>query len=419
MSTLESLEAKRKEAKEIVEQISQQLDKSRNSVEAGLAELRKAQKVNKDFQKLKPSIDRISANANSAISNLRNDRDRVKKLLTTVDNFYRKKYAPLAEKINDPATGLNARIKSGDQFERELKKVRINYEKQIDLIRDLVIESREKHSAIKKIDKSINDINTKILKYDASISDKKVKIEEAGTIVASATKKIADSEKVILEKEEKILEIHEKSETTFKEIVDREIEANEILNKIQTIYEIAAETGLGGEFDKRRKILDLEQKKWQKHLFLTTLILFGAIIIIYVVQLFPVGFDLTKLKLDVNFYVRFLITSPIIYYLVFVTNQFNRTKSLLEKYSFKTALSLSIDAHINLLTGVDKFQDKEIMDRVANFILEGFNTIYREPYQKVEAEKSKDIQKEILNLLKKEKTNSPQSSSSILSKRWV
>ena len=195
--------------------------------------------------------------------------------------------------------------------------------------------------------------------------------------------------------------MHKKSDNADSDIEGWHNEAKKVIEDIKNIYEIAANTGLGGEFDKRKKILDEELTRWRKHLITTTIILFVFIVLLFILQLIPktVNWDVSKLKFDANFYIRFLITSPIIFYLVFVTGQYNRSKKLLEKYSFKTAIALSIDAHINLLSNIKILNQRESYERIVNFIIDGFTKIYQEPYQKGESSNTQGQFSEILNIL--------------------
>ena len=109
---------------------------------------------------------------------------------------------------------------------------------------------------------------------------------------------------------------------------------------------------------------------------------------------------------------RFLILSPIVYYLVFCSSQYNQVKKLHDKYSFKTTLAMTIKSHIELLTHEENFQSPERLDKILDFIIDGFNKIYNEPYanddfkMKVELANIKlDLQKNLLEKinLKEEK----------------
>ncbi len=397
-----SLKERRNEAEIIVAEISKQLEFAQSEIKKSLGQLEIATKTKKDFQKLLPSINRITNSTETAIDKIRKDRDNLSKLLTTVSSFYNKKYIPLAEKINNSETGLNAKIRQGTKFESELKKVKTNYFKQIELIKELVGNSRTNLNELKKINSSIRKVEINVLSKEKNINKNLTEIESSRIKVDASTKNILDAENVIKKKENLILDLFKKSDKAFSQIEYQEKAADGLLERIKTIYEIAAGTGLGGEFDKRRIALGKELLRWRKHIFWSTVAVFVIIISFFIIQLSgsSVEWDISKLKFDANFYARFLLTSPLVFYIVFATNQFIKTKSLLEKYAFKTALALSIDAHINLLTNIEKLQDTAYMGKITNFILEGFNKIYLEPYQKEENIKSKSILNEILMLIK-------------------
>lgn len=392
----------RKEAEEIIAKIQSEFERAQQTIQTSLNKLKEATEVKKGYQKLIPIINRTIANANIALAKLKEDKDRITRLVALVENFHNKKYVPLVEKINNPETGLNARIKQGNQFERELKEVKENYKKQIELIKQLVVDSESKLKEVKKIEVSLREVEKKILDQEVTVKEQRAKIEEASLKVEAANKHILSSEKIILEKEKEIGELYKKSNSSYEQINSWYEEAKKTLKKIQDIYQIAAGTGLGGEFDKRRKVLDGELKSWGRQLFIGTTFLFAIIVGLFILQLYSadVNWDISRLKFDTNFYVRFLITSPIIFYIGFVTAEYSITKSLLEKYSFKTVLSLSIEAHINLLTNIEKLQGKDNLEKITNFILDGFGKIYLEPDHKAETHQSKRTLEDILKTVK-------------------
>jgi len=256
MSNQKPLKERRKEAEQLVEQIRNELTSVKGAIKDSLTQLSIATKTKTDFQKLIPQINRISANANSAITKIRDDRDRLSKLLTTVNSFYNKKYTPLVQKINAPESGLSARLKQGNDFYKKLQNVRAKYEKQIDLINQLSSDFRKKLNELKLIESTLRKINAKIIDQEKTVTQKRIKIEEDSLKVEASTKNILESEKTIFDKEQKIFKLHTQCESAYNKIIKWHTEADETLVKIRKIYEIAMGTGLGGEFDKRRKLLD-------------------------------------------------------------------------------------------------------------------------------------------------------------------
>jgi len=400
MGKQKTIKEKRKEAEILVNELSLQIDEAKKKLTKSIFDLKSATKVKSDFNKIIPSINRTQKNVDIVITKLRSDRDKIGKILTTVNRFYNNKFVPLSNKIADPSTGLTAKLNEGRKFERELSKIKDNFSKQISHLKDIISSAKSSLNEVKRIDTSIRKIESKVLSNEKLAIKHLSEIKNYVIKVEVSTKTILDAETTIKEKENKILELFNKSDIAYSQIEQWNKDADQLLNKIQTIYQIAAGTGLGGEFDKKRKSLDLELIDWRKHLFFSTIVLFSVIVLLFILQLWAHNWDFSQIKFDGNFYVRFLLTSPIIFYLIFATNQYNKTKSLLEKYSFKTALALSIDAHINLLTNIKTLQDAKYMEKITDFILEGFNKIYYEPYAKNDNDTSKNVLDDILGILK-------------------
>lgn len=398
----------RQEAELLVDEIQGELTSVKKAVNESLGQLQIATATKSEFRKLVPLINRTSKSTNTALTKIRNDRDRLSKLLTTVNSFYNKKYLPLVDKLNDPSTGIKARIKEGDKFEKELQNVKVKYEKQIHAINLLATDFKKKLNDLKKIGVTIRGLNERVIDSEQDISKKRIKIEEDIVKIDLSISRISDSEKNIIETEKAVIKLQKECEIARKDIEEWHSEANDTLVKIRNIYEIAMGTGLGGEFDKRRKTLEDESTRWRVHLFFTTIALFTAILALFILQLYPVDWDITKLKFDSNFYARFLITSPFIFYLFFVTGQYNKNKLLLEKYAYKTALALSIEAHITLLLGVKEFNHEANINKIIDFILSGFDKIYEAPYEKDKKKRIKiDTDKivvELIDQLKKKTT---------------
>ena len=159
------------------------------------------------------------------------------------------------------------------------------------------------------------------------------------------------------ENEKSIDKLLEDSTTEYNNIISIKEDSEKLLLEIQDIYEIAADTGLSGEFDKRRKYLKELLGTWEKRIFITTLVLLGMIILMFVGQLWLYNWDMANHTFDINFYIRFLIASPVVYYLYFCSSQHAQAKKLHDRYSFKTTLAMSIKNHIKLLTQHEKFKE--------------------------------------------------------------
>ncbi len=387
MDSISTLEQRRKQAEEILKSIEKEFKESLKYKEEFKKELIKLKSENAEHNKLVTSINKTLKTSEESRKALLSEKRKVSTTLTTVKNFYEKRFTPLKNEILDPINGLKATIKSSKRFLEELSKNNTDTKKQISDIKTNLVQirqiSRSAQTSSKTIEKLEQGVNKNSERVNKIKSESEIVLKDI-TSVQSRIKKIGSD---IDGKKKDIDKNLTDSTQALNQITNLKKESNENLDKIKNIYQIAAETGLGGEFDKRKKSLKDELEKWQRHLFGTTIVLLSVVLILFVFQLYP-EFKYSSIDFDANFYVRFLITSPIVFYLFFATNQYNKARSLHEKYSFKTAIALSIDAHINLLTGIEELKGTEVFEnRLTNFIFDGFAKIHSEPFNKEESSK--------------------------------
>ena len=414
METNESLEKKREQANKLVQEI-QLIKSDSQSLQESVKKL--YEQINtkeKEFKKHIESIDKFATTTKSAIETLKVEKTKIQTLLNQVNSFYEKKYLPLVEKIENNESGFNARIIKSNKLNKELEKITTECSKQYDEIKKYVSEYHRKSKELVVIDNSIR-------KFAETTEKNKIKSDNFLTSITNANKEIvrllAETRKDKKESNELVSEIkslNENSLNLFTDISVNHKNAKEKLAAIQEIYEIAHETGLSGEFENRRNKLKEEIGKWESRIFISSLVLLIGLIVLFVCQLWLYKWELTNKTFDLNFYVRFLILSPIVFYLTFCSTQYSKTKKLYDKYSFKTTLAMSIKFHIELLTLNEKFQNKESMDKLLDFIINAFNKIYHEPYSdddyKMKIKLSNielDLQKRFFEKLDEIKNNVP------------
>jgi hypothetical protein len=380
MAITDTLKSKRNEANKIVNEIIEQSKIIEENVDKSNLLLSSIDTNSNEAKKLKNSLNRIISSTNDAIIKFRKERDKVSSLLTQVNNFYNKKYVPLVDKIENNETGFKARLRQGTAFKNEMKRINELSKKQYEEVKNYAVELRKRSKELRLIDTSIKKLfenssnkNNEINKFHSNIKI----LEQQITILHKELDKIFNTSK---KNNETISILLKKSNKEYLEIEDIKTDSEKVLTEIQDIYEIAAETGLSGEFDKRREQLKKLIIKWELRILITSSFLLVMIILMFLLQLKLYNWDLTNHTFDINFYVRFLIASPVVYYLYFCSTQFNQAKKLHDKYSFKTTLAMSIKSHIELLTKHEKFDDKDRMDKILEFVLNGFQNIYSEPY---------------------------------------
>jgi hypothetical protein len=331
-------------------------------------------------KKIESALSKIKTTSEQILDDLNKKKNEISSQFTNVNSFFEKKYLPLLKKIDNPDSGFAIRIEKTNSQYKEIEKTSQIVSKLYDEIKKHVTEYR-------RITQNLKGLETSTQKIYDFIVDKKPKIEEIHRSVSETEKSVKISyneiKRLLSESKkdnESIATFKELSSSDYSDIQTKKEESDKLLLRIQEIYEIAAETGLSGEFENRRNNLKTEVVKWEKRLFVVTVSLFISLLGLFVFQLYLYDWDIKGHNFDLNFYVRFLIFSPVVYYLFFCARQHEKTKKLHDKYSFKTTLAMSIKSHIELLLSTKSFQTPERIDSILDFIITGFDKIYKEPY---------------------------------------
>jgi hypothetical protein len=379
------LKAKREEANRIVSEILVKSKLIEDNLIKSTNLVKEIALNSEDSKSLNLALNKIISTTNEAIVKFRKERDKVSMLLNQVNSFFTKKYLPLSLVIENKETGLQAKINEATKTKTEILKLK-------QLSNELFIEVKNYANELKGKNRELVAIDKSIRKLFQESSDRHGKITELSKSVISLEHQIKKThdgiEKLFLsgqEKEKKISSLLIESRNELDSIQKIKNDSSALLKKIQEIYEIAAETGLSGEFDKRRAHLNNLLKVWENRISITTAVLFVIIVVMFVGQLWLYDWNLTNHTFDINFYIRFLIASPIVYYLYFCSMQYSQTRQLHDKYSFKTTLAMSIQHHMQLLTEHAKFHTEENINKILDFVLEGFQKIYNEPHSSDES----------------------------------
>jgi hypothetical protein len=303
---------------------------------------------------------------------------------------------------------LQSSITLTNKTKSDILKLKNLSNEQYNVVKSYASELKRKNHELIAIDHSIRKLLEDVKNKNQKVND----LSKSAISLEGQIKKTHDSIAKLhingQETELKISNLLKEAQSEFELIQSIKEKSALLLKEIQDIYEIAAETGLSGEFDKRRAHLKELLIKWENRIFITTIVLFGIIVLMFVCQLWLYKWDILNHTFDINFYVRFLIASPVVYYLYFCSTEYNQTKKLHDKYSFKTTLAMSIKNHMQLLTKHDKFEKDERINKILDFVIEGFQKIYSEPHSdddyKIKlklANMEMDIEKKILNTITK------------------
>jgi len=380
MEVNDPLEKKKEQANKLVQEILKIKNDSQTFQDSIKRLYDKINSKDQEFSRHIEFIDNFKQTSKDVIETLKYDKNKIQTLLNQVNTFYESKYLPLLEQIEHKESGFKARITKNNNLNKELEKIKKECSNKYVEIKKYVIEYQKKLKELSvlnlKIRKLADSVEKNKLKSDKFLSSITIANNEVVRLISEIRSEKKESSQLFTE----IQRINENSQKCVIDIKTNHEEANEKLIAIQKIYEIAHETGLSGEFENRRNHLKVDINKWEKRIFIISFVLLIGLIVLFICQLWLYKWDLTNKTFDVNFYVRFLILSPIVFYLTFCSTQYSKTKKLYDKYSFKTTLAMSIKFHIELLTQNDKFQDKESMDKLLDFIINAFKKIYDEPY---------------------------------------
>lgn len=379
MAKKDTLLQKREQANMIVSQIEEQLKRVQNNATQSTLLLSSMSADIKGGKELNASLTKIISSSKITIENFRKERDKVSQLLKQVNTFYTKRYQPLADQINDKSTGLLSSVSFARTTKAELTKLKSISTAQFQAVKDYASELKKKNGQLITIDQQIRKLLDDTTVKNKNVSELNKSVLALETSIRTANKEIGSLHQDSQTKAATISKLLTDADAEFQNIQNiREASAG-LLKDIQSIYNIAAETGLSGEFDKRAAILKRDLSKWELRILIMSTTLFVMIVLMFILQLWLYDWDIKNHTFDINFYVRFLIVSPVVYYLYFCSNQYSQTNMLFEKYNFKTTLAMSIKHHIQLLNQDEKFSAVGI-DRILDFVLDAFRKIYSEPH---------------------------------------
>lgn len=377
MATI-SLEERRRKAAGLVAEITT-LKNSLDTIFEDANSLLDGIKSNdKAYKSLVEKLNTINKETATAIAGFKGDKNKIIRLLNEAERFYKDKYAPLAAKYAAKKREFAADAIGADREWKKFEKLKTDCSSQYNEIVMLGKNYKARIVELKRIENAIQNLHRVAEQNKGKID----KLQDAVTVthkeVAASNANIKHLERECAFLAKNIRRYAYESDTNNQKIIKLYHNSEAKLAEIQRIYEIASETGLGGEFEKRRNSLNGEIKKWEKYILITSIVLFVGIIGLFIFQLGINGWMLNA-TFDLNFYVRFLIFSPVVYYLYFISVQYNKAKQLHDKYAFKVTLSMTIKSHIELLTQQGYFKDEKHLDQILEFVLDGFRNIYCEP----------------------------------------
>ena len=339
MSEKENLNIEKVNLENLIERANIHLSELESSAKNSRLILNEISSRKSKYQTNLTSLRRFSNSADEVLLNAREKRKEIQTLLTQVSKYYSKTFIPLKSKIEDPEVGLKATIKESQRFSKELSFLQNETHTYIDDIKERRKEFNTALTQIRKINKSASEIFQSITEEKISSNELLKQLNTLNESAIKATKNIQELEETAIANEGNISNLEKKSKNNHNRIELHHEEAERLKNEIDDVYQIATNTGLAGSFDSRRQQLREQVKLHEIKITISLALLFGSIISLYLYQISLLKYADQEIKFTVDFYLRFLMTSPLIFYTVFVSQQYQETKKLLDKYAFKTIAS--------------------------------------------------------------------------------
>lgn len=239
---------------------------------------------------------------------------------------------------------------------------------------------------------ALGDLNQLI----QSISPKK---EEMDAIIAEAVAKKPDIDQIPQKKEELEKMLQElsnlKSEigsilTQSKEIA---VEVTGTRTESAKIHELALQQlgtisneKLSNSFDKVKDNLKTENENWFNWLLGTGIFLLLVITGIVIWQTYR-----GDTIFEISFIIKIALTSPIILFEVFVSQQYSRSRRLIEEYEFKASIARSLEAYKEIIEKLFADQPGDEYKKKLDFILGSIGQLYSSPMANIKNNEIKNV----------------------------
>lgn len=307
---------------------------------------------------------------------------------------------------------------------KELTKVKRRYNQivkdigQAEITKNKLIESTNsltgkinelqlKTNELRKNTQIVTNLNNQVTQLNNQVKTNAEDIESKRVTITSLHKSAKELEKIfsesnasvkdIIETSEKVVDDYKKDKQneidTFissnrKKITDISTKNSELQKKINELLEGANAGRLYKSFHWRKRQLEKNQSWW-----FTGIIFINVIIVLFTLLIIN-GSELLGIKplnpgsLDSAFYIKLFISLPLIFLDWFFIQQYNTRKDLIEKYTYKSVLSLSLLAYNEMI--IDNQENNESLD----FIRETVHQIYESPFE------GKSVSKKELEILR-------------------
>lgn len=244
----------------------------------------------------------------------------------------------------------------------------------------LQAESKSRSDEIIAIQAQLNEKTGSADQLVQQISAQKLEAENQGKTIGELAENAAkekDSISETLQKTEQLLKTN-----------------SEQSQKISDLLQKAAAGNLFKSFNLRKDEHEKSSRFWRWMVAISIVVLAAGAI--YLVTVLP-----KEEPISYGFLAKFSVSGPLIYWLIFSTRQYTKSKRFEEEYAFKSAISLSLEAYRDLIKRESGEATKE---DVIPFITSAVSGIFSSPTETVAKNPHRedgDITDSVINRLQK------------------
>ena len=205
----------------------------------------------------------------------------------------------------------------------------------------------------------ITDVDLKKTTIDSFLNDLPTRSEELNRL----TKEVRDLSGELATQKEDVSSLVEQTKELNKKVESLVEETRVQLGK-------AANEKLANSFETVRNTLIEEKTTWYKRLVRSLILLIVASIVIVSWQVYE-----ANTLYQLTFLIKLTLTSPFVYFVIFINREYSRTRGLIEEYTFKASIARSFEAYKEIVESADLEARKETL----LFITETIKDLYSSP----------------------------------------
>jgi len=225
----------------------------------------------------------------------------------------------------------------------------------------------------------INDAQLKKQQVETFLNDLPTRSEKINQLTAEVEK----LNEQLTTRNTEVSELSKQTEELQKKV-------GELVEETKVQLGVAANAKLASTFEQVKG--DLTEDKWRWFHWLV-----GAVVVLIIATASIVAWQIIDVGTlyELNFLVKLALTSPFVYFVVFINREYSCTRSLIEEYTFKAAIARSFEAYKEIIQDTDSDDATKTLE----FVIKSIADLYSSPMVNIKnnALKEKDNSPDILS----------------------